>query len=504
MSDLSADYGLTFADAARRAAERAPSRVVCRRGDYGLTLGQLDADATRLASALVGRGFRQADRAAILLPACPECLTAQVAISRAGGVIEFLIPDYGSTELIRMLSQAPPRWLFYSDEYRATVAEILSTYRPAAVAIEDSGEAELHWSGLLAESGAEPVEIPVSPDDDAIILFTSGTTGAPKGVRRSHASAMTHGVMYNRYCDMDGGSIAIAMQIGYENLACLLADGGCIVLADSVQPREWLATVERVRATHLGGVTSLMHLWLSYSGWAEFDLRSVRSVIVGAMSTPDETHRLVQQRLGLGLTQMYGSVEAGLLAVNMCREGPARQALGRPVEGKELRIVGEDGQDAPQGAIGELLVRPSGAAEFGFMRGYCDPAASPWRGGWLPTGDLVYAAPDGYLYLAGRTYETANIAGHKVFLPEVERLLAAHPALADVAIVAEPDRLRGEILVAHVVLRPEMEATAEQLRAWCSSHLAAHKVPKHIQFLPELPRTATGKVHKQALRTRGA
>jgi long-chain acyl-CoA synthetase len=500
MNAIYEQYGLTIPEAVRRAAHRAPERVVLRLGPAQVTLGELDRQANRLANALVAQGFQPGDRAAVLMPVAPACLAAQVGISRAGGVFEFLIPQYGATELVRMLAGAPPRWLLYSDMHRAEAEAIVQAYQPIGVALEDGANALLHWNALLAAgSDAEP-QVRVTPDDDAMILFTSGTTGTPKALRRSHNSAMTSGVLNNRVLSMDAQSVIATMMLNHEMPACLAADCGCLVIADPRQPREWLAAMARERVTHMWGVTSLLQLWLSYPDWSEFDLSALRSVIVGTMATPPEVHAQLWEKTGLPLLQVYGTMEAGVLTANAATEGARLTALGLPVEGKEFMVLDEDGRPAGEGVIGELLARPADSYERGFLRGYCGEVESPWIDGWLHTGDLVYRDEAGFLFLVGRTYETINVAGHKVYAPEVERALASHAAVAEAAVVGQPDALRGEMVVAHLVLRSGRSASIAELRQHCEALLAAHKLPRRIRIVEGLPRTATGKVNKQALR----
>jgi acyl-coenzyme A synthetase/AMP-(fatty) acid ligase len=218
------------------------------------------------------------------------------------------------------------------------------------------------------------------------------------------------------------------------------------------------------------------------------------------MTVPPELHAEVHARVGIPLMQIYGSIEAGVLAVNTITEGSRLAALGLPVEGKTIRIIGEHGEDASSGEIGELVVRGTGKYEFGLMSGYCDDTLSPWQDGWLHTGDLVYQDNDNYLYLVGRTYETINVAGHKIYAPEVERVLRAHPDVADAAVIGVPDVKRGEIVVAYVVPQTQTSITIKEIREHCSRYLAPHKLPKRILIEATLPRTATGKVNKQVLR----
>lgn len=492
-------YRLTIDDAARRAAHERPSQVICRKGTTSLTLAQMNEQATRLANTLIASGLQKGDRVALLMPMCLESLTACVAIARAGGVTEFLLPNYGA-ELVPMLRPAPPRWLFYSAMHQNEAAPIAAEYDTQSVVLEDSSPAQWHWSEMIAAGSSDTPPVITTPDDDAMIVFTSGTTGTPKAVRRSQNSVMTLGMLYKQYLEFDSSSVIGGMMLTSEVIAELLADSGCVVLGDMLQPREWLATMERERMTHTGGVTSLLQLWLSYPDWTQFDLSALKSITVGAMTTPPELHVELYRRAGVRLIQIYGSNEAGMLTINTLTSGPQLGSLGKPVEGKAIRVIDENGEDAAVGGVGELIARPTGKYELGFMRGYCDDTPTQWKDGWLHTGDLVYQDSDGYLFLLGRTYDTINVAGHKIFAPEIERILASHPAVAEVAVVGQPDDMRGEIVIAYLVPKAGNAVTISELREFCGKHLATHKIPRRILVQETLPRTATGKVNKQALK----
>lgn len=493
-------YGLTLVDAARRAVEKTPYRPVCRQGTVTCSLIESYTQAKRIASALISNGLQPGERVGVLMPGHQEFLTAVVAVALAGGVTEFLLPQYGSAELPRMLRSAPPGWLLYSASHQDEAAAIVTEFAPKSVVLEDETEAAFHWSEFVAQGASDVSDMPVTPDSDAFILFTSGTTGTPKAIRRSHNSIMSQAVLYNNYMDLTNQSISGSMQFSYEAIPAILADGGCFVLADMLRPREWLATIERERISHTGGVASLLQLWLSYPNISEFDLSSLQCIAVGSMTVSPDLHAQVLERIGIPLMQVYGSVEAGLLTVNTTTEGPRLASLGLPVEGKTLRIIDQRGEAVPTGDIGELVVRAAGEFEFGLMRGYCDATATPWQDGWLHTGDLVYQDKAGYLYLVGRTYETINVAGHKIYAPEVEQVLRNHPAVAEAAVIGLPDSERDEIVVAYVVPQPQKSITIKELRGHCSRYLAPHKLPKRILVWETLPRTATGKVDKQALK----
>jgi acyl-CoA synthetase (AMP-forming)/AMP-acid ligase II len=492
-------YGLTFGEGAARAALQAPQRVVFRSGNQKLTLERLHEEANRLANALIAKGLAHGDYVAVLLPTQPECLTATAGITRAGGTVAFLLPQYG-VELVKMLQSTPPRWLIYTADYQQLADALIAAYDCEAVVLEDEAEAPLHWHELLATGSRDDPDVRVTPDDAAFILFTSGTTGTPKAVRRSHNSAMSHGVLYNHYLRADAQSVIGLMQLWQDALPAILTDGGCLVIVNMLQPREWLAAVERERITHTGGVPSLLQLWLTYPDWSEFDLTSIKSLVVGAATTPPGLHAQIRERAGFSLQQMYGSIEGGIMAVNDAVDGPQLLALGLPVDGKTFRILDENGNEAPRGQIGELTLQPTGAHLLGMMDGYGNVnEPSPWQNGWLHTGDLVYQGEDDYLYLVGRTYETINVAGHKVYAPEIERVLSQHADIAEVAVIGMPDGKRGEIVIAHVVPEPGKSVDISDLRAYCNHYLAAYKLPRSIIIQEHLPRTATGKVDKQAL-----
>lgn len=494
--------GLTFGDAARQRAARTPNAVACRKGDRLLTFEALDLQANRLANGLIRAGLQPGDRVALLMPAEPAFLVAIVGVARTGGVVEILMPQYGGAELVRMLRAAPPRWLIAARAHQVEMEAIAAAYQPQTVGLEDDAPAALRWEALLAEGAPEPPAVRVSPEDDAVVIFTSGTTGSPKAVLRSHQSAMSHAMLANHALAFDDESSMPHTQFRYDDAAQVLASGGCYVLVESFQPREVLATIERERITHIGTAPPLLQLWLSSPDWTEFDLSSLRGVFVGAMPAASELYQGVFERTGLPLVRMYGAIETGLLTANDTPPGEKFSALGRVVPGKELLVVDERGEPAPVGTVGELLARPLDPRGLGFLRGYLGEAEPRYFEGWWRTGDLVYRDAEDYYFLVGRAYEVVNVAGRKVFCPDVERVLLDHPAVAEAAVIGLPDAKRGEIVLACILLRPDRQATIPELRAHCARHLAPHQVPRRLVIETHLPRTATGKINKQALRRR--
>jgi acyl-coenzyme A synthetase/AMP-(fatty) acid ligase len=282
---------------------------------------------------------------------------------------------------------------------------------------------------------------------------------------------MTHGVLQVDELRLDPDCVLGTVQLSHEAPAQALAGGGCFVVVDGIAPATWFAAIERYRITHLGASPALLQQWFGSANLGDQDLASLRSVISAAMPLPPEVRTLVERR-GISLTDLYGTMEAGVIALN-----------GRIVRGKEARVD----------EAGELHVRPASRLEAGFEQG--------WAGnsGWLATGDLATLI-DGDLRIQGRTIDTINVAGAKVHAPQVERVIRSHPAVIDAAVVGLDDERHGEVVACAVIVRDRSHIDIRELKDHCRSQLADHKVPRVVAIFPEFPRTATGKVDKGTLR----
>ncbi len=497
------DVPLVLGKAAEELAETVPNQVLCQDAYQTLTARDVHNQALFLARALLNRGFGPGQVAALLLPGRAETLSATVGVTRTGALAALLLPDYGVEELPRILSLAPPDWLFFAPEHSREAAAIAAAFRPKLVALQPSDHPELEevlpWARLLEEGALGQTSLPVvTPNHDAVILFTSGSTGSPKALIRTHNSAMSHGRLLNEYSHFGPGATMSFRRFRYEDVCQLLVSGGALLIADPTDTATWHALDADQRTTHFYGVASDLEIWVSQVQRGAVTLNGLQQIIVGGMATPLELARRAHTLLGRSPLRMFGTMETGLLAVNDGRPELPHESIGLPVAGKELQLL-NDGQRIARGEVGELAARPRGELELGFARGYAGATQSPWKDGWIYTGDLMVSDEHGHLYIVGRRFETINVGGYKVYAPEVERVLSQHAAVADVAVVGQQDERHGQRLLAYVALKSGHTVGARTLRAHCRTHLAAHKIPRRILFVDRLPRTATGKVDKAAL-----
>jgi acyl-CoA synthetase (AMP-forming)/AMP-acid ligase II len=451
--------GLDLSFATRRAAAADPERIVARHRDASFALADLDARADALAGGLQQMGLVPGDVVALLGAGRLEFLVALVGIARAGAIAAVIPAATTPAELPVVTGRHAPRYVLGTPE-TAALADAIAT-RHAAPAFQLP-----HWP-----SAGHPQHVEIDPACDAMILFTSGTTGDPKAIVRSHRSVMSHGVLQVDELGLDPDCVLGTVQLSHEAPAQIAAGGGCFVVVDGIAPTTWLAAIEERQITHLGASPPLLLQWFDAPNVDDYDLTSLRSVISAAMPLPPDLRPIVE-RHGPQLTDLYGTVEAGVIALN-----------GRVVRGKEARVDDD----------GELHVRPTGELEAGFHQGWAE------KGRWLATGDLA-TLHDGVLRIEGRTIDTINIAGDKVHAPQVERVIRSHPAVIDAAVVGLDDARHGEVVACAVVVRDGADVDIRELKDHCRSQLAEFKVPRVVAIRAALPRTATGKVDKGTLR----
>jgi fatty-acyl-CoA synthase len=366
------------------------------------------------------------------------------------------------------------------------------------------------YEGLLATGDVEPLDEPVDPDDACMILYTSGTTGQPKGAVLTHANIVWNTV--NLLIDVNVSDDEVTLvaapmfHVAALNQTVLptLVKGGRVVLVSAFDPEEALTLIARRRVTFLFGVPTMFLAIARAAGWAGADLSSVRSAICGGAPVPEA---VIGPYLARGVTFMqgYGLTEAAPGVLFLRRDDAARKAgsAGTPAFFTDVRLVCPDGTDVRPGEPGEIVVQGPNVMA-GYWQRPQDTAAVVSADGWLRTGDIGVADDEGYVTIRDRTKDLIISGGENVYPAEVEDALYQHPAVAECAVVGVPDGHWGEVGRAVVVLREGATADPADLLAFLGDRIAKFKIPKSVVFTAALPRTASGKVLKSQLRSRYA
>jgi fatty-acyl-CoA synthase len=491
-----------------------PERPAIVFGEDTLTWGEFGARVSGLARGLAELGVRRGDRVACLMDNRPEFLETFFAVQCLGAVFVPLNTRLSQAELERSVRHVEPVVFVTSSAF----AEILEGLREA-VDVK-------HWVGadlrlragdpLIAElaahdtrAGAVELPGPSSLDEPAAILYTSGTTGGPKGAVVTHANILhmtLNFVIHAGLCSDDrsllflplcftGGLLPISMPV--------LHAGGVLVLQPGFDPGEALAAIERERVTFVAGVPTTFAAMLEHPAQPSTDLSSLRLAMVGAAPVPIALLSAWRER-GVPMLQAFGITEAtGMNLYLAPADAPAKPgSCGRPTLYCDARLARDDGTEPEPGEVGELLL--SGPM---VMRGYWrDDAATDTTvaDGWLHTGDLATRDSDGFFAIVDRKKDVIITGGLNVYPAEVEAALDRCDGVAEVAVVGAPDRRWGEAVTAFVVARPGANLDPEALIDACRRSIADYKTPKRIELVAELPRTASGKVRKGVLRDRAA
>ena len=362
---------------------------------------------------------------------------------------------------------------------------------------------------LDALADAEPtddVATTVDEHDPHVMLYTSGTTGSPKGALLSHRSYWLQAATSHLQLGLGEDDVALSMfpmfhMGGWALPLGVWHTGATVVILPKPEPRAILETIERERVTYFYAIPTVFGALLALADFDRFDLSSLRLLGGGtAAMTAAQVHRIRERFRCRDMVILYGSTEAGPVSVLRPSDVPRRpETVGRPYLDVDVRLVDETGDEVAPGAVGEIAVR----SEF-TMQGYWrnpEETARTIRDGWVLTGDLGTFDTEGFLSIVGRRKEVIRSGGESIFPAEIERVLLAHPAIREAGVLGIPDPEWGEAVVAAVVVRDGAALTAEDVVAHVRQHLAGYKKPRHVCFLPALPRTAASQqVHKPLLR----
>ena len=483
----------------RNTATANPDQVALRLGEHSMTYAELADAAGRVATMLTERGVGPGDRVAMSLP----------------NVFDFPVIFYGALQV------------------GAAVVPMNPLFRPREVEyyLTDSGASILFGMAGDAAAGAEHADVPFvevplpqglratvaefepstelvdrADDDTAVILYTSGTTGRPKGAELTHFSldknqeVVARTLMSITSDDIIMGCLPLFHVFGLTcSLNTAVARGATLVLVPRFEPNAVLEAMEQQHVTIFEGVPTMFQALLAAAGDREFDLSTLRLCASGGSAMPVEVMKRFEQRFGCMVLEGYGLSETSPVA---SFNHPDRErkpgSIGTPLEGVEMRLAQSDGSDSPEGEIGEIAIRG-----HLLMKGYWnrpDATADAIRDGWFFSGDLARVDDEGYFFIVDRSKDMIIRGGYNVYPREVEEALYEHPEIAEVAVIGVPHEHYGEEVVACVVRTPGSQLTEDEVKDFAKERVAAYKYPRHVRFIDELPKGATGKILKRELR----
>jgi len=495
-----------------RAAARYGSKAALVTDARTLSYAELDRLSDRVAAALAARGITPGNRVSLYSQNRWEWIVAYHGILKAGAVVNPINVMLTPKEVRYVLDDCGARAIFCE---AGKVTAVLEAARevPGVEHVVTFGEAPagaLAFDTLLTASADRPTVAAAAPDALSTIAYTSGTTGHPKGAMQSHRAVLLNcaltATMHVR-TERDVVVTALPAPHVYGNVVInsIFMAGGTVVLMERFDPEGALARIERHRATLFEGVPAMYMAMLAHPTLGRFDLSSLTRSTVGGQTIAETTMRAWEERAGAPLIELWGMTElAGLGTTHPLYAPNVHGSIGVALPGVEVRVASfeDPARTVATGAPGELMVRGPVV-----MQGYYGNEAATREtiepDGWLHTGDVAVADAAGYFRIVDRRKDMIITAGYNVYPAEIERVLAAHPAVAMVAVGAIADEMKGELARAYVVLRPGATAAEAELIEHCRAHLAAYKLPRSVRFVADLPKTSTGKIMRRELRTLG-
>lgn len=468
---------------------------------------ELHEQSRRLARALTSLGVQPGDRVVVLLPNCAEVLVCYPGIWRAGAVAVPVLFLLEAKELAFVLRDSGARVVITSSLLRDKVATAASEAPDLThvIVVGDAPAGTIAFDALLAEHEPDAAPVPRAPSDLAVVLYTSGTTGQPKGVMQTHHNLYS-ACMNSRASSpvkdrRDVGLLVLplAHSFGLGVLVGGYLAGGKAILLRWFDPEAVLRAIQEHRVQAMAGVPTMFVYLLAHPRAREFDTSTMERWLVGAAPMPPSQLQEFERTFGGTMYVGYGLTES-CPGIAVEREGEPRKSgsTGRAMEGVTVKVIDEAGAEVAPGELGEICARGDNISPGYF--GLPEATGETFKDGWLHTGDIGLVDADGYLFIVERKKDLVIRGGFNVYPKDVESVLHTHPAVLEAAVVGCPDPMMGEEVCAFVVLRAGVDATEEELRLHCQASLAKYKSPRHVAVVPALPKTTIGKIQKKELR----
>ncbi|ODG92166.1 MULTISPECIES: long-chain-fatty-acid--CoA ligase [Bacillaceae] len=495
---------LNLYESLKKSAEKFPNHNAITFKNKNIKYSVLLSQVECVASKLIHDGVKKGDRVALILGNCPEFVTAYYGILRAGGVVIPINPIFTKDEILFILSNSEAKAVIAD----STMDSIIDTLKVEIKQIEimyyvESNKAELSWWKLL-DTKSNGNEYPLITEDDlAVILYTSGTTGKPKGAMLSHRNLVSNARSIVELVEFNKNDRILAV-LPMFHVFCLsicinapIICGANIVIVPRFSPSEVMNTIFNEQVTLFAGVPTMYNFLLQLKEYSAEYFTSIRACFSGGASLPIELLQRFEEKYKTIVIEGFGLSEtAPVTAFNPLKGERKFGSVGVNIPGVLNKVVDKNGFEVPRGEIGELIVKGPNVM-IGYL-GMPEETAKVIKNDWFYTGDLAKMDNDGYIYIVDRIKDMIIVGGYNVYPREVEEVIYQHPAIVEVAVIGIPDKDYGQIVKAFVVSEEE-SITMDDILHFCKDKLAKYKLPKQIEFMNKLPKNSTGKIVKRAL-----
>ncbi len=496
----------------RESRDAHPDKPLCHVNDLTFSYAQVDEISGRIATSLLGLGLQRGDKVAVQLPNVPQFLFTYFGILKAGLTMVPLNPLLRAPEVAYHLEDSDSRILvtfemFAEEAFKgAQQVDGVTTYVVNLPGSNERPEGTKHYDELYFADDTRDI-VPTEADDTAVLLYTSGTTGKPKGAELTHFNMYMNCTVAGELFGFQDDDIGVAVLPLFHvfGLSSVLNTsvryGGTIVLVPRFELEPVVEAIEKHRCTIFSGVPT-MYFGLLNMDLGDRDLSSLRTGVSGGAAIPGEVIKAFEEKLpGCVVLEGYGLSEStSTTTFNVNAEQRKVLSIGKPIWGVQVRVVDDNDQPLEPGEenVGEIVIRG-----HNIMKGYYNkPEATEeaFKGGWFHTGDLAYMDKDGFFFIVDRKKDLVIRGGYNVYPREIEEVLFGHHAVAEAAVIGKPDEKLGEEVLAFVALKPGVDATEDEIKAYCKERLAAYKYPREVRIVDALPKGPTGKILKKDLR----
>ena len=498
---------MNVSDIIKRHVAHMPNKTAIIFEDRFISYKELHDYINRAANGIRSLGLQKGDVLSVFLPSLPELIIAYLGTVRAGFIVNVVNAMLQETEVEYILNDCKTK-VVLTDKKRLPIVESVKdrvkSLREIILLEEDPSCRYKSFRKMIEEESSEFEVAPTKGSDICHLMYTSGTTGWPKGVMATHLNIWHNATEFGKIHFKEDDTIMVATPIFHcwgliNGTFGMLSRGGTVITVERFYPDRALDDIERLKPTVFQGVPPMYNLFLKQPDIEKRDLSSVVFCLSAATKMPENLIHQVQERLKWRYAEAWGLTEVSCVGTTAPYTETRIGSCGKGMDDAEIKVVDENGNTLPPGRQGELCIRGTCVT-----KGYLNKPEATKEvfdpEGWFHSGDIAYIDEDGYAYIVDRKKDMINVGGEKVFPSEVEDMMLTNPKIKDLVIVGIPDEVKGEVPKAFIQLKEGETANEEEIREFCKGKMAPYKVPVKVEFVDEIPRSASGKALRRLLR----